>query len=295
VIDLAELRRRIAAAGSLRCPECTTPLEPNPLLPKLAGVDVEPPALVVDEPATAAPKLEPVAPPRPARVWPAALASGAIGALAMLAAVWWLRGSAPADRVAPAIAASAQHWVEGDYVIAEGRAIATTGPLASHAARVAAQRGVIAVIESQLPSFAKAFPASAGDREIVASFDAQLAGRVRVEGRGESTRALGAGIEVTARVAMSRADVAVAVAFYSARRSVWGLELANAPPALPPGVIVIAGARNGSIAVGDRLVAADRLRMTSLDAVTPELASRAQLELVIERPQRSTIVMRSGN
>jgi hypothetical protein len=129
---------------------------------------------------------------------------------------------------------------------------------------------------------------------VGSNVEVQLGSRIQFEPRLVTSQTQAGGVEAVARYALTRADLERAVAFYNAERTIWGLQLVNAPPTRAPGVLVLAGPGSGHVVPGDRVVSADRIPIGSLDAVTPELRLKPQLELTIEHQEQRTLMVTNG-
>jgi hypothetical protein len=179
-------------------------------------------------------------------------------------------------------------WREGSFVLAEGRATGSTEALALASARNKAIRLLIGEIEATLPEHFKQLQRKATDLEVIANVDAQLGAVIQFDSRLATSRAHEAGFEAVARYALAGDQFDRASKFYRAEREAWGMRLVNAPPSRPPGVLVLSGSTAG-VSAGDRIVMANRVPLTSVGAITDQIATKPEVELVIEAERSVTL------
>jgi hypothetical protein len=193
--------------------------------------------------------------------------------------------------IPPAGAGTGTPWNDGDTWRVDANGDGPDEAAAFAAARQAALRELLLEVERELPSTIRNLAPSAKDDAAVADFQGHDVAR-RLEMLATNTVHRQDGVHVTTSYKVSRTGIDAARAFYSEKRSAWGVELINAPPSRPRGVIVLE-AGSGAVAVGDRIVSAGGQPLLSLASLTPALMENETLNLVVEHVERKKLQVQS--
>jgi|GEM_PF-3925016 len=161
------------------------------------------------------------------------------------------------------------------------------------AARRHALRMFLLEIETELPTEIRELASTAKDDAAVASFETHADAR-RLELVASSVVRDGAHSKATTSYKVANAAIEQARAYYAVRKQAWGVELVNAPPSRPPGVLVLVAPPKSAVGAGDRIISAGGQPLSSLASITPELLSHEQLELVVESIERKKLAVRSA-
>ncbi len=153
--------------------------------------------------------------------------------------------------------------------------------------KVRAMRAVISELEAMLPLKLRPWSGTASDAEAVANLQAQLSDVVELELQSKT------GVRDN-EYTLSTSAIAQALEHYSQVKSVWGLELANAPPTRGTGVLVISAPTSGPIAAGDRVVSVEGRVVRSVQALSEHRLTQSQLELVVEHREQRTMYVRNS-
>ncbi|MEZ4362947.1 MAG: serine/threonine-protein kinase [Kofleriaceae bacterium] len=280
------------SAPAAVCHRCASPLielelgETHALAPteparrRSYAVDPAP----VRAPTRAALPRSPSARPRWRWRWPVVAAVAALGLIVLV-----LRRERPAVELRPVEPdrlnsqvkyTSMSDRLEAEAYSATGSPTSADSTAALGQARLVAIRALIAEIETQLPADVRALHVQASEEKVIEHFNAQLGPHVAITRVAASTIPTGG---ATVRYAISRADLATAVAFYRQRLDAWGATWCNAPPTLAPGVIV-RDSTDARWKVGDRLLSLDGAPVRDLDAVRVIAAGRGgAVEALLER------------
>lgn len=283
------MRRAIAHGTGIQCPTCATALADVDLdvlraLPAPVSLPTAPlPASATDPapPTSAADESRTQSTPvirrsrRPLVLLGIAAAVGVAGAV-----VAWRMRAAPEPLPSEPLSTRG-HKADTEWVFQLERLAPSDN------ATLRATRALIDEIEAQLPPKLKAWSGAASDVEAVANLHTQLAGVVDLQPRPRSPARSG-------EYSVSRSALTMAIVHYSAIRSAWGLELANAPPTRATGVLVISAPSSSSIAAGDRLLSADGQRVSSVQSLTDQLLAKSQLELVVEHREQRTFHIKNS-
>ncbi|HEY4175812.1 MAG TPA: serine/threonine-protein kinase [Kofleriaceae bacterium] len=217
-------------------------------------------------------------------VFAVALAAGAI----TLA----LRAKRPAvASIPPAGTGNGTPWNDGDTWRVDAKGEGPDEASAFAAARHAAMKELLLEVEHDLPSTIRELAPSSKDDAAISDFQSHDVAR-RLEMLASSTDRRADGVHVTTSYKTARSGIEAARAYYATVKMAWGVELINAPPSSPPGVLVLT-AGSGAVARGDRIVSAGGQPLTSLASVTPELLAHETLDLVVEHVERKKLQVQS--
>lgn len=274
VAEYGELQRAVSDGKAIQCPICAQArLDVDlPTLGVFAQPAPSPSVAVPSATSAAAPVVAlPIPVTRPTRR-KAAFLGAAAGACAIAGlAVWKLRTPQPELPLEPS---SARIREAGDNWIIDVGDVEAAGN-----AKLRATRALIDELEAQLPRKLRAWSSNVDDIEAAANLRAQLSGIVDLELRPSD----GGGNYVVPVSAFTKA-----VKHYSAIRTAWGLELANAPPTRATGVFVISAPLRSPIAAGDRVLSADGRRVSSVQTLDNQLLTKTDLDLVVEHREQRT-------
>lgn len=304
ILAYDELRERLAAGSDLPCPRCGTglvdmelggPVRPSGTqgavgLRSSIRMLVAAPTITLPMPAVVAPprsrssRVLPVQPRRWGKLY-AGVAAGAV--LAMVVVLGLKVRSRSAPSTGPAVPAAGS--VKGEWVTSlEGDGPNETEAIAR--LRMRATQLVIDEIEAQLPEAIKVWRSESGERAVMNLTDHPNA-RIELEqiADGWEPRARRA----KASYRLSPEAMARLRTYYNATRTVWGVELAHAPPSRPRGVIVVAAPKTAAMVAGDRVVSAGGQAVVDLSSIPTSVAA-GTVELEVEHHERRTVSVKGG-
>lgn len=303
ISNYAELRRKIEKGAPIQCPTCTRALvdivhdvtfpselaQPSPLTtvssaprpgdpvpPELSTASSTPNAPRVVQPVHAIGPTSHVLKRAPIYAAAVAVVSAIAGSVA------WRAKSSPQPPSTLVLPSARIHLDQDRWVVELDRADDAIN------AKLVATRAVIAELETMLPAKLRKWSGSVGDIEAVANLRAQLTGIVDLEPRpGNPSR--------NGEYVVPASALASAVEHYSAIRTAWGLELANAPPTRATGVLVISAPAQSPIAAGDRVLTAGGHSVRSVQTLSEQQLQLPQLELVVEHREQRKLYVRNAS